>query len=160
MNYTSLITLLDMYNNKALLAIASIISPVRFFVEQMAVSEQRALPAQSGFTQKNDGNSINFPKNLNAFNLIGSAQLDIDTVRWQSTGGWYWPILRAFMIGLSLRLLSFGFIHIFNRERQYKKSLTDELKGPEGSKKVLWPLIYGTGIVLGVFGFTVYLFVN
>merc|ERR1712226_1636737 len=81
----------DMYNNKALLIFASFFSPVRFFVEQMAVSEQRALPPQSGFTQEDDYNSLNFPMEFNSFNLIGSAQLDIDTVKRQSRSGWDWP---------------------------------------------------------------------
>ncbi len=149
-----------MYNNKGLLIFASIFSPVRFFVEQMTVSEQRALPPQSGFTQEDEHYSLMFPKKLNSFNIIGSAQLDIDTVRRQSTSGWYWPIIRAFMIGLTLRILSFGFIHMFNRQRQYKKSLMKVLQGPNGFEKVFVPSILGSVIFLGVFGLTIYSFIS
>ncbi len=149
-----------MYNNKALLIFASFFSPVRFFVEQMAVSEQRALPPQSGFTQEDDYNSLNFPMEFNSFNLIGSAQLDIDTVKRQSRSGWDWPLIRALMIGLTLRALSFGLINMCNRQRQCKKPLMEEYKGPDGKKKVLIPFIIGTSIFLVLFSITLSMFAS
>ena len=149
-----------MYDNKGLLIFGSFVSPVRFFVEHMAVSEQRALPPQSGFTQEDGYQSQKFPKNLNAFNLIGSAQLDIDTVRKQSRNGWDWPIIRAFMIGFTLRILSFGFIHMFNRQRQCKKSLVEEYKGPKGKERVIIPFSIGFVIFIVVFSVTLHLFAS
>ena len=81
-------------------------SPTRYFVESMAVSEQRNLPAQTGFTHV-AGDATEFPMEANSFNLIGIAQRDMPGITVQTRSGWYWSVLPSFLIGVVIRLAGF-----------------------------------------------------
>jgi hypothetical protein len=98
----------------------------RFFVENMAVQELRCLPEQSGLTV--DPTSVNFPiDSVGSFHLVGLGQNDLSVVQ-RSCRGWYWGVLPSFMVGLSIRVLALGTLHVSDRSRQNKKSLMYELK--------------------------------
>ena len=93
----------------------------------MTVAEFRTLPPQSGFT-KAPSDGENFPIEKSSFHSKGMALLDIDSAMTRSTRGWYWPFLRVFFVGLSLRLLSFCLLHMTYRPQQNKKPLISKLK--------------------------------
>lgn len=152
-NIAYLLFYADMYKDDYLGVIAGILSPTRYFVEQMAVVEQRALPVQSGFTYNNPINSGY------SFRAMGHAQLDLATVQVQSNVGWYWPFLRQFMIGLTVRLLSFLFLHTFNRPQQFKKSLMTSFQERKGIKKYLVPLVHIGSLAVSLY-FTIYFILN
>lgn len=101
-------------------------SVTRFFMETLSVQEQRCLPEQSGFTVA--ATSVNFPLDIvGSFNLVGLAQNDESVVQ-QSCNGWYWGVLPGFMVGLTVRFLAAGTLHISDRAKQAKKSLWNDLK--------------------------------
>lgn len=156
---SSVTCLEEMYASDSISALVAFLCPIRYFVEQMGIIEQRALPAQSGFTHVQTGEAINFPKAMNSFNLIGTAQLDLDNVSVQSFYGWNWPILRVFMVGLTLRFFSFGFLHLFNRSFQNKKSLVSTLKA-NGSPKSWLLLFYALTTFCGLLVVTIYIVLN
>ncbi len=112
--------------NGVMALFSGIFSVTRFFIESMTVQEQRCLPAQSGFTI--DPSSVNFPIDIvGSFHLIGLAQNDLSVVQ-RSCNGWYWGVLPAFLVGISLRVLAAGVLHVSDRSRQNKKSLWIDLK--------------------------------
>ena len=112
-------------------------SVTRYFIEGLAVQEQRCLPSQSGFTI--DPTSVNFPLQLNSFSLVQLAQNSRSVVQ-RSCYGWYWGVLPALFVGITIRFLAGGVIHISDRSKQAKKPLWNDLMEPkEGirTKKVL-----------------------
>jgi len=130
---------------------SGLVSVTRYFIEGLTVAEQRCLPAQSGFTV--EPTSINFPVDLvGSFHLVGLAQNDSSVVRF-SCHGWYWGVLPAFMVGLSLRVLAAGVLHVSDRSKQAKKSLWfDLVRRPLSKNKTIW-------IVAGFIVFVLALFV-
>ena len=144
-----------MYKHDYLGVITGILSPTRYFVEQMAVAEQRALPIQSGFTFSHPiYSSVH-----GSYFHMGFAQLDLATVQEQSTAGWYWPFLRLFMVGLTVRLLSFLFLHIFNRPQHSKKPLIVSFQEKKGVMKYFGPLTRIGSFVISLY-FTIYFITN
>lgn len=104
----------DIYDgNPAMALFSGIVSVTRYFIEGMTVQEQRSLPPQSGFTV--EPTSVNFPFDLvGSFHLAGLAQNDLSVVQ-QTFNGWYWGVYPALMVGLSLRVLAAGVLHVSDR---------------------------------------------
>ena len=100
-------------------------SVTRYFVEAMVVHEQRCLPQQSGFTIHDL--TATLPLQIGSFSLLQLAQNDESVVQ-RSCAGWYWSFWPAFLAGLTIRFLAGGAIHVSNRSKQARVSLTDELK--------------------------------
>jgi hypothetical protein len=92
----------------------------------MIVQEQRCLPQQSGYTLDADL-SVSFPLPLTSFSLTSLAGNDLSVVQ-RSCSGWYWSFWPAFMVGLTVRYLAAGLIHVSDRGKQAKKSLWEELQ--------------------------------
>lgn len=111
----------EFYDNGFLGFLAGIFPVNRYALEQLIVSEQRCLMQQSGFAI--EVGAANFPLEANSYNVIGYAQHDFNTVIEQSCNGWYWSILPAILVGLTIRLVAGAAIHCTNRGRCGQKSL-------------------------------------
>ena len=122
----------EMSKHNYLGVVTGLLSPTRHFVEQMAVAEQWALPLQSGFTQS-------YSKYLSVYSIYFDMcfAIDLATVRGQSTAGWYWPFARLFMVGLTVCLLSFLFLHMFNWPQHSQKPLIVSFQEKKNKKKYL-----------------------
>lgn len=94
-------TFAEIYNNPKLASMVGILSPTRYFVETLVVSDVLCLPNQFGFTKSSNATSIEFT----AFDILGLAQNDKDNIQ-QDCHGWYYAFPRLFMTGLMLRVLS------------------------------------------------------
>jgi hypothetical protein len=124
----------DIYNGSSLLALfSSFASTTRFFIEGLTVAEHRCLPEQSGFTQTAD--AVNFPVELNSFGILGLAQND-GGVRVQSCSGWYWGVLPAFLVGLTIRVVAGSVIHVSDRSKQAKRTLWNEMQMQASQKGI------------------------
>jgi hypothetical protein len=125
----------DIYSNPIIGLFCGFFSPTRYFTESLAVSEHRCMPVQSGFTQSL---APNFPPDKTAFAILGLAQND-SSVGNRSCNGWFWYVLPAICVGLTVRLVAGGLIHVVGRSMQAKKDIRveiwDELKSP-GPKTV------------------------
>jgi len=124
----------DIYSNKVTEFIAGMFSAARFYAETMIVSELRALPPQSGYTiseeiRLNAGAAgVSGSDEVNAFNILGLAQNDVDNVSIQSSSGWYQQMLPPFLVGLTVRFLGVLLLHACNRPEQAKSSILTEMK--------------------------------
>lgn len=139
---TSPILYKDMYASKVTNALCSLFSPARFFIEAMAVAESRCLPVQSGFTnlgQNLRGEALQ----VASWNLLGLGQNDLGTITQQSTKGWYWSVLPAFLAGVWLRWVSLGLIHISERPKQAKKPFYEILDARLIFNICLYVIIFG-----------------
>lgn len=106
----------------ALAVISGLFSPTRYFVESLSVAESRCLPVQSGFTDF----GVNFKgEALQAasFHILGLGLNDFGNVTQRSCNGWFWGVLPAFFVGLWVRWVAAGMIHISDRSKQSKKPL-------------------------------------
>lgn len=125
----------DIYDNPITGIFCGFFSPTRYFTESLAVSEHRCMPPQSGFTQ---AVAPNFPPDQTAFAILGLAQND-SSVGNRSCDGWFWYVLPGIVVGLTIRVLAGGLIHVVGRSQQAKKSflvqIGEELKSP-GPKTV------------------------
>lgn len=122
------VTYHDIYaeGNGGLAVFSGIFSVTRYFMEGMMVQEQRCLPSQSGFTV--EPTSVYFPVDqVGSFHLISLGQNDLSVVQISCTG-WYWGVLPAFLVGLTVRILAAGVLHVSDRSRQNKKSLWGDFK--------------------------------
>lgn len=119
----------DIYTNDFLAVFSGLFSPCRFFIEMMVVSENRALPPQAGYTIEMD-EAVNFPLEYNMFNYSGSlmAQNDFPAVTEQSYNGWLWPVLPAFLVGLTVRIGTALVINCANRDMQAKVPFRQEFR--------------------------------
>ena len=91
----------------------------------MIVQEQRCLPPQSGYTVTDL--SVSFPMDLNSFSLTSLAGKDESVVQ-RSCDGWYWSFLPALAVGITVRYVAAGLIHVSGRGKQARKPLTEELR--------------------------------
>ncbi|CAB9522559.1 Putative white-brown complex homolog protein 30 [Seminavis robusta] len=101
---------------------SGLLSPTRYFIEALSVSESRVLPVQSGFTEF----GINVGGGMfeaMSFKITGLGLNDFYNVTQRSTDGWYWGALPAFLVGLLIRWASLGFIHVSDRAKQAKKPM-------------------------------------
>lgn len=113
----------DIYAKPYLGLFCGFFSPTRYFTEGLAVSEYRCLPPQSGFTQVN---APNFPPDKTTFAILGLAEND-SSVDERSCDGWFWYVLPSLMVGLSIRFLAGGLLHVVGRSQQAKQSLLKEM---------------------------------
>lgn len=141
----------DIYNNHGLALLSGIMSVSRYFIESLTVQELRYLPEQSGFSVH--PTSVYFPYNqTGSFAIRGLAQNDLSVIR-RTRDGWYWGVLPAFMVGLSVRFLGLGALHAFDRSRQNKKSLWFELmKDPLYRNRTFYYMIAYLVMVVVLFG--------
>eukprot|EP00977_Amphora_coffeiformis_P015415 scaffold4510_cov183-Amphora_coffeaeformis.AAC.100 len=91
----------------------------------MVVQDWRCLPPQSGYTI--DDLTITLPPQVNSFALVQMAQHDKDVV-YRSCDGWYWSWWPAFFVGLTVRFLAAGALHVCDRSKQAKHSFREELE--------------------------------
>jgi hypothetical protein len=111
-------------NSTALALFSGFVSPTRYFVEGLVVHEQRCLPYQSGFTV--EPYAFNFPLYATVSAQAHLGQHDRAVVQ-HSCDGWYWGILPAFVVGVTVRYLALGAIHSFYRSKQAKKPYWSDL---------------------------------
>ena len=130
------------------------IGATRFFFEAITVGEYRCLPVQTGFTIPED--AINRSWESSAFVALGYAGHDPNAVR-QSCDGWYWSVLPAILIGVTIRFAAIGAMHGFNRAQQTKKPLVYMMK--KDSKIARDVMIYMV-LLLGMFAVTTYTFMR
>lgn len=120
----------DIYSNAIIGLFCGFFSPTRYFTESLAVSEHRCMPVQSGFPQYN---APNFPPDKTAFAILGLAQNDA-SVNNRSCEGWFWYVSPCIVVGITIRVLAGGLIHVVGRSQQAKKSffvqIKDELQAP------------------------------
>ena len=107
---------------------------IRYAIEAILVGEQRCLMPQSGFTIQQD--AVKFPMSQNSFEQLSLAQNDIGTVIDQSCDGWYWGFWRGLLVGIALRFIACGLIHVVNRRKQGKKPLRKSFHRNPSSLKV------------------------
>jgi hypothetical protein len=144
---------------EAVAIFSGLTSVTRFFIEGMAVEELRCLPEQSGFTV--DPTSVNFPiDSVGSFHLVGLGQNDLAVVQ-RSFRGWYWGVLPSFMVGLSIRVLAMGTLHVSDRSRQNKKSLMYELrKDPLFRNRTFYYMVACVLVVTSLFATSAWLVVR
>lgn len=143
----------DIYNSKFWQVFCGILSPCRFFIEALAVVESRCLPVQSGFT--------NFGPNFRgealqaaSFQITGQALNDFGTVTLRSYEGWYWGALPALVVGLLIRWVAAGSIHVSDRSKQAKKSIRHSLSENKSGFLVIFSYIV---VLVGLAGAATYL---
>jgi len=123
----------QLYNkeNRFLGLLAGFLSPSRFFLETQIVQESRCLPPQSGFTL-NEENAPGFEFEYNSFNTQDLAGYSMPGVSNQSYKGWYWGVLPAFFVGLTIRFAGAISLHAFNRSLQSKGTFMEEFRTNSG----------------------------
>lgn len=146
----------DLYASAETEIFSAFVSSPRFFIETMIVSEYQCLPVQSGFTV----NAIDAPKfemELNSFSLLGLGKND-NQISKLSCEGWWWFVLPSFMVGLTIRFVALGTLHITSRGKQAKQSLTKEIM----SKNIPFILsgIIMLAIIAVLFAVTCWVIVN
>jgi hypothetical protein len=155
------VTYRDIYTegNDGIAIFSGVTSVTRFFIEGLAVQELRSLPEQSGYTVQ--PSSVNFPiGDVGSFTLVGLAQNDLSVVQ-HSGNGWYWGVLPAFMVGLTVRVLALGTLHVSDRPRQNKKPLMYELKRePLLRNRTFYYLVACVVSVLSLFSISVWLIIT
>lgn len=121
----------DIYASEPLALVSGFLSPTRYFTEGLAVSEHRCLPPQTGFTQEH---APNFPPDKTAFAIVGIAQNDFHATE-RSCDGWFWYVLPALMVGLTVRFLAVGLLHVVGRSQQAKQPLFKQMSDEMSSYK-------------------------
>ena len=58
-----------------------------------------------------------------SFRILGQGLDDFGTVTQRSFVGWYWGVLPALTVGVLIRWVAAGAIHVSDRSKQAKKSL-------------------------------------
>lgn len=152
------ITYEDIYNSEIAAILCGFISPTRYFIEGVAVQEQRAMPVQSGYTV--NSTSVNFPVEfVGGFTLVGLAQNDSSVVQ-HSYNGWQWYILPALFVGLTVRLMALGALHLFDRPKQNRKGLFYEMRQRPSFRNRISLNVYGFLVVLAGMFYVSIIFIN
>jgi len=151
-------TFLNLYHNTGIAVIAGLFSPLRFFVESMAVSEATCLPVQGGYTiGSNAFNFTSYEKEYsywwgNTYMAHTSADNNVDSSALeQHCGGWFWWLPASIAVGIMIRIAGGIAIHCKDRSKQGKKTLLLEAKedfSRPRSMKALFQSFILTGIVL------------
>ncbi|CAB9506241.1 ABC transporter [Seminavis robusta] len=104
----------DIYQNSGIALLCGFLSPTRFFVEAMAVSEHQCMPIQSGFTVDR-GAAPNFPLEKSSFAIVGLAGNDLSVTdpNRRCHTGWYWYVAPDLVVGLAIRSLAFVAFHLY-----------------------------------------------
>ena len=138
----------NLYENSALAVFSAFFSPLRFFVEGIAVSESACLPNQSGYTV--GSSAFSYPefeeKYPLYYDLTYMAHTDMNSAIDQSCDGWFWWVPAAFAVGFTIRLVGGISIHFSGRSKQGKKSFGKEViddfhKCREGTKSIFQSFI-------------------
>lgn len=174
LNGSLIVKFKTIYTNPLVGIVCGIFSPCRYFVETSAVEEYRSLPAQYGWTV--EPYAVNYPfdlqgvmamagmhtpqntTGLNLFQIAQLAQNSLSVVQ-QTENGWYWGYLPALFVGLSVRFLAGGVIHISQRSNQAKMSLWKQLRAspdPFWKNKLLHTIIVYLLALLCMFGVTIF----
>jgi hypothetical protein len=143
-----------LYNeNKTAVALFSgYVSSTRYFVEGFAVHELRCLPMQSGFTV--EPYAFNFPLEYSVPTQASLGQNDRAVVQ-HTCNGWYWEVLPAVAVGVTVRFLAAGAIHAFYRSKQARKPyVSDLLQRPLFKNRVFLTFIIYMITFLCLFGVT------
>mmetsp|Transcript_17412 Transcript_17412/g.40037 ORF Transcript_17412/g.40037 Transcript_17412/m.40037 type:complete len:1463 (+) Transcript_17412:134-4522(+) len=123
--------------------LAGWISPTRFFFEALTVGEYRCLPEQSGFTIERTSENRN--SNNTMMSMMGYAGHDPSAI-YRDCGGWYWSVGPVIFIGITVRYLAIGAMHICFRAQQGKKPLLYVLR--RNSTLALITLAYCVALVV------------
>lgn len=118
------------------------------------MGEYRCFPEQSGFTigtLENDRQSSS-----TMMVQLGYAGHDLNAVR-MSCNGWYWSVIPAICVGLTVRYLAVGAMYACFRGQQAKKPLLYVMK--RDCFLAVRVLLYVSGAV-GLFCVTTWLFVR
>jgi len=130
--------------------LAGLLAPGRYFLETFVASDYKCLPSQYGFTFGDDATS--FPAGAESFNVTGIGESD-ENIALQNCGGWYGAYLPAIFVGIFLRVLAGGMIHVVDRNKQSKTELRLSLK----DKSFLMGSIIYLTCILCSFGLAVFL---
>lgn len=125
---------------------------MRFFVEMGAVTESQCLPEQTGYTI--GANATDFPLEYSTMALLGFGVNDLENATRQNCDGWYATVIPAVCVGLGMRLLGLGAIHVCGRSQQIKKSIWYDMSK---NKQVKYCVILFTTCTLMFFAITSYL---
>jgi hypothetical protein len=139
-------------NKTAVALFSGYVSSTRYFVEGLAVHELRCLPIQSGFTV--EPFAFNFPLKFSVSTIAHLGQNDRAVVQ-HTCNGWYWGVLPAVAVGLTVRFLGAGAIHAFYRSKQARKPfVSDLLQRPLSKNRVFLTSVTYMITFLCLFGFT------
>lgn len=120
------------------------------------VSFALCLQVQSGFT----GLGPNFQgEALQAasFQITGQGLNDFGNITQRSFDGWYWGALPAFIVGVLIRWVAAGAIHVSDRSKQAKKPLFHTLNERKTRYLVLG---FYYLVLIGLFGAASFLFLR
>jgi hypothetical protein len=122
----------EIYKNPGMALFCAFFSSPRYFTETLVVSDMKCLPAQTGFTVGVD--ATNFPEGESSFDFLFWGMSD-SSITIPSCNGWYWNVLPAIMVGITLRFASFGIINSFSLQQQAKKSFWFQMRY-QGSREL------------------------
>jgi Fe2+ transport system protein B len=88
--------------------------------------------------------------------ILGYAGHDLNAVRW-SCVGWYWSVLPAILIGITVRYMAIGSMHAFYRGQQTKKSLWFVIRR---SMRVTAVVVMYFLVFVGLFAVTTWSFIR
>jgi hypothetical protein len=118
------------------------------------VGEYRCLPQQSGFTIAEG--AVNRQWNTSMTVNLGYAGLDPPASE-RSCNGWYWSLLPAILVGITVRLMAIGAMHGFSRSQQTKKPLLYVMKKDSHVMRVVIAYFF---LLAGLFAVTTYTFLR
>lgn len=72
-----------------------------------------------------------------SFRLVAQGLNDFGNVIQQDCNGWYWGVLPAFVVGLTIRWIAGGVNHLSGRPQQAKKPTTTALANRKESQVAL-----------------------
>lgn len=99
-------TFSEINTHSHLAILAGLLSPTRYFVEALVVSDVLCLPEQYGWTKDPQSSNIDF----NALDQLGLAKKDVHVER--NCRGWGYATPRLLITGLLLRVLALLIINI------------------------------------------------
>ena len=152
-----------LYTNNFMAVFAGFVSPARFFVEGIAVSEAKCLPVQSGFPAgENAFNRTEFERSYPYFQWqTYMGHTDLAGAETFGCNGWYWWVGAAFAVGITIRIAAGMAIHSVGRAKQGKnpffKEVVADFRGVTGrTRSILQSFILRSLVMCVVFaGFAV-----
>ena len=92
------------------------------------VSRFASLQAQSGFTDLGENLMDNDESvKVASFQIVGQGLDDFENVTTRTCTGWYWGCMPALVVGITVRWLAAGVIHVSGRSQQAKKPIQETL---------------------------------
>lgn len=142
------------YEGGFLPVFAGWVAPTRFFYEALTVGEYRCLPVQSGFTIPDSAENRQW--NTSMMVNLGYAGNDPPATL-RSCSGWYWSVVPAILIGITVRYMAILAMHGFGRAQQTKKPLLHMMKK---DKKTMLNVIVFIIILAGLLCLTTWTFLR